>query len=83
MVVSNQSKALKALKGINTAKEMVLLLDLDNRPGALADIAAKLAAADINIEYTYGTTADSGKTILVMKVSDTIQAKKVLSESGL
>ncbi len=78
MVLANQSKAVKALKGFNTAKEMVLVLPLNNEPGALAEISAKLASADINIEYTYGSASTEGKTNLIMKVSDTIEAKRVL-----
>jgi hypothetical protein len=78
MTVSNQAKAAKALKDFNTAKEEVLKLSLANRPGSLAEAAARLAAADVNIEYTYGSTGPQGNTVLIMKVADTVAAQKAL-----
>ncbi len=55
----------------------VLVLDLPDKPGVLADVAKKLAKAKINIEYAYGTTEITGGK-LVLRVSDAKQALKTL-----
>ena len=38
----------------------VILAVLENKPGALKSITAKLASANIDIKYTYGTTCPTG-----------------------
>ena len=78
MVLSNKSKAAMALKDYNFATEDVLMINIPNRPGALAKIARKLAAQDINIEYTYGSSGEDCGAMLVMKVPDCVKAKKAL-----
>src|SRR5229473_3360866 len=57
-VVDNGAKAKKALKGngISCYEEFVLHTTLPNVPGALAQLAKKLAAKDINIGACYQTT---------------------------
>lgn len=51
-----------------------------NKPGELARIAHKLAAARINIEYCYSATpADAKKGVLIMRVSNPTKALKVLN----
>ncbi|HUS92793.1 MAG TPA: acetolactate synthase [Phycisphaerae bacterium] len=57
----------------------VLVLELENRPGTFAAVAAKFAAAKINITYAYfsgGRTTD--RTIAVFKVPDPKKALKAL-----
>ena len=59
----------------------VLLVDMPNRPGALAEVCGKLAESHINISYAYCTTgAPGGKTNGVFKVADLKKAMKVLSK---
>lgn len=58
----------------------VLLVEMSNRPGALAEVCGKLAEAHINISYAYCTTGTKGgRTNGVFKVADTKKAMKVLS----
>ena len=52
-------KALKAAK-ISYTEQDVLLVGLDNKPGALADVATQIAKAGININYVYATACDCG-----------------------
>lgn len=59
----------------------VLLVDMPNRPGSLAEVCGKLAESHINISYAYCTTgAPGGKTNGVFKVADVNKAIKVLSK---
>jgi hypothetical protein len=57
----------------------VLVVEMANKPGALAEVCGRLATAHINIGYAYCTTgASGGKTNGVFKVADTSKAIKVL-----
>jgi hypothetical protein len=57
----------------------VLCVNLDNRSGALANVAEKLARNHINISYAYCTAgAKGGKTTGVLKVADVKKAMKIL-----
>ena len=59
----------------------VLCVNLDNKAGALAVLAEKLAKSHINISYAYCTAgAKGGKTTGVLKVADVQKAMKVLQQ---
>jgi hypothetical protein len=61
----------------------VLLVDMPNRPGALAEVCGRLAEAHINISYAYCTTgAPGGRTNGVFKVADMKKAMKVLAKAS-
>jgi hypothetical protein len=76
----------KAKEALNTAKirfseEEVITLNLDNRPGALAEVAEKLAQSKINIRYAYAAAAeDSAKATLIVVVPNVNKALGVLGE---
>ena len=57
----------------------VLLLTLANKPGSLADVAAKLSEAKVNIEYSYGSAGGADAGILVIRVDDVEKGKAALS----
>ena len=64
---------------LNMTETEVLVVEMANRPGALADICGRLAQEHINIGYAYCTTgASGGKTKGVFKVADARKAMKVL-----
>ena len=57
----------------------VLLLELANRPGAMAEIAEKLAAKRININFVYGSTGKGrGKTFVVLGAKNLKAAQRAL-----
>ncbi len=57
----------------------VLLLGMDNRPGAFALVARKLADAHVSIAYAYITGGgNDGRSKAVFKVADMKKAIKVL-----
>jgi hypothetical protein len=59
----------------------VMCVELDNKPGALATVAEKLAKNHINIAYAYCTAgARGGRTTGVLKVADVKKAMKILQE---
>ena len=64
------------------AESEVLVLELENRPGAFASVAQKLADEHININYAYCTGgARGGRTTAVFKVNDLIHASLALGGS--
>lgn len=81
--VDNPTKALLLIEseGFYVLEQDVVVLDVENRPGSLAEIAQKLAEADINIDYAY-CTATEGQVhgCLVLKTDDPERAEEVLSE---
>jgi len=57
----------------------VLVLDLENRPGAFAGVSRELASQHINITYAYSTGgAPGGRTTAVFKLADLKKAQQVL-----
>jgi hypothetical protein len=82
LVASNPDKLRKTLAELNlpTTETDVAMVELTNKPGALADVCGKLAAAHVNINYAYCTTgARSGKAKAIFKVADMKKAQKVLN----
>ncbi len=83
LVVDYPTKALVILEdeGVYTIAQDVVVLDIENKPGVIADIARKLFRADINIEYAYCTASknqDFG--CVVLKTKDTEQALEILAD---
>jgi hypothetical protein len=58
ILVNEAEKAQKLLEkeGINATLRDVMIVDIEDRPGALGEIAQKLAQAGINITLVYLTT---------------------------
>jgi hypothetical protein len=84
MVVSDTDKALSIFEAHGTlvVENEVLMIEHDNRPGTLSDIAKKLASKKVNIEYAYlagGPHIKKGLMILrpdnIKKASEILGAK--------
>ena len=80
LVTSDAKLAHEVLEssGALVVANQVIELDLTDSPGALAEVARKLAAASVNIEYAYGTAPVDGKSRVYIRVSDDEKAKKTL-----
>jgi len=81
--VKNLNKAVKALSKreeyANHELRDVLVVDLENTPGALAELTSKLGDEGINIEYCYGTLSRKGdKVSVVLDVSNIDRAEQIL-----
>jgi len=80
-LVSSPVKAKKVLEGlgIRCTEEEVLHITLADQPGKLGEAAVRLGAANINVDYGYGSVAEgSKKAEIVLAVSDLAGATKVL-----
>jgi hypothetical protein len=83
LYVKNVTKAVKLLSKLNYTTELrdVLKIDLENRPGALAEVTTKLGNRGVNIEYCYGTLSHKGGvTSIILDVSDIDKAMAILGE---
>jgi hypothetical protein len=81
LVVSDPARAKQALTAakIRCGEEPALLLSLDDRPGALAAVAARLASAKINIKCAYATVASAGAPAqVVVAVANSEKAERAL-----
>ncbi len=81
LMVNSPAKAKKVLAdlGIRCTEEEVLRITVSDRPGTLGEAGTRLGAANINVEYGYGSTAEgSKKADIVLAVSDLAGATKAL-----
>jgi len=81
LLVNSPAKAKKALAGlgIRCTEEEVFRVTLSDQPGKLGEVGARLGAANINIDYGYGSAAEGGKKAdVVLAVSDLAGAAKAL-----
>lgn len=79
MLVTNDNlRSIEALKksGYTSVNENeVVVINLEDKPGALRDIAAGLSAGGIDIKQIYGTTCSAGcPATLVISTSDNAKA---------
>ena len=83
-IICDTPKAASAVlesKGFRAATTQVLAVEVDNVPGGLAKVLAKLAAVRLNIEYAYCASIGT-RTVDVLKVTgDPIEPK--LIQAGL
>jgi hypothetical protein len=82
LVVSDPGRAKQALAAakIRCGEEPALLLSVEDRPGTLATLASRLAAARINIKCAYATTVipGGGPCHVVVAVANADKAEKAL-----
>lgn len=67
--------------GFRYLAEKVLTLVIDNKPGALGQIATTLAGANININYIYGAGTAGTHSMLVFNVDEPERARKLLGDT--
>jgi len=80
IVTSESKKAETALRtlGYKVKAKKVLTVLVTDRIGAGAEIGALLGNAVIDIQYSYGSTAGEGKTLLVFHTSNNRKALDTL-----
>jgi hypothetical protein len=85
LVVERPELARAVLNRLNLpmTETEVICMEMNNRPGALADIAELLAKEHLNINYAYVSSgAPGGHTTGVFKVNDVKKAMKLLKDSA-
>ncbi len=82
LIADRPVKALLILEqlGLYLLESNVVVVELENRPGALGDIARMLARADINIEYAYcSATSHQGTGCLILRTDEPERTLELLS----
>ncbi len=82
MLTDSNAKAKRALSKLEgeVTEDDVVLVEMPDRPGELKKVADRLAAADINIWYLYGTVGSKTKTVCVMATGDNRKAISVINK---
>ncbi|MFH1622466.1 MAG: ACT domain-containing protein [Candidatus Omnitrophota bacterium] len=73
MFVSENNKEAEKLlkeKGYEVREEEVILLNLDNKPGALQAVTQRVADAGIDLTFIYGSVEQKGKTSRIVLISE-------------
>jgi hypothetical protein len=81
LVASDPAAAKNALReaGLSFVSQEVLVVELEDKPGALEEVAARLGDAGLNVLYIYGTgDVVGGKARLVIRVDDVNRARQAL-----
>ena len=77
--IESRAKEILSEKGYNPEEKDVIILQLENRPGALSKVAQKLKEEGIDIHYIYGTTSGKGeRTTIVLSSDNNEKAEEVL-----
>ncbi len=81
MVPDNPAKAKRVIKryGMEVGETSVVCLVVRDEPGAVAEVAAKLGRAKINIDYLYCTGGTPGTdAVLILHATDNKKAVRLL-----
>jgi hypothetical protein len=80
LLTSDAAKAEAALKAakIRCGREEAISVPLENRPGAVAEVAQKLAQAKVNIKCAYATTGGAAQAVVVLSASNLPKALAAL-----
>ncbi len=78
LVTDDNLRAIDALKKKNygaIVENEIIMMELENKAGALKNVTAKLASAGIDIKYIHGTTCPAGCPAgIVLSTSDNEKA---------
>lgn len=82
LIVDDTAKGKKALAtlGGKITVDDVIAVEIPNKRGAIEKVAGKIAAAGIDIAYTYGTAGGCKKPLCVIKTTDDKKALKALNK---
>jgi hypothetical protein len=84
LVTDDPGKTRSVLKELNIPcdEQEVVVVEMRNQPGALAQVCEQLAQERINIDYAYCSAGSrNGKAVGIFKVSNTPKCLKVLAEA--
>ena len=67
---NNAAKKLLEKQGFHVQEEEVVLLSIDNKPGALQSVTEKIAGAGISLKLIYGSVEKKGTTTRIIMIAD-------------
>ena len=69
--------------GYLTRLNNVLAVALEDKPGSLARILEVLAAAGVDVEYTYAVLSTKGGAFMIFRVNSNAMAQEALDAAGI
>jgi hypothetical protein len=79
-----QAKAALAKGGYAVNQTEVIAVEVEDRPGGLAEILKPIDAAKVNIEYMYAfSTGRKGKAVMIFRFADSDKADAALKAAGV
>jgi hypothetical protein len=76
-----EARGLLEERGFRVIQTKVLIVELENRPGATGRVAALLSHNGINVDYLYASAhPEMEKAICVFRIQDLEKGKRVLEE---
>ncbi len=85
MIVSDPVLAESSLKGsgLTVSRNEVIAVALNDRPGSLHDVLARLFDGGISVEYAYAfLTRESTDAFVILRVEDSAQAIAILEKNN-
>ena len=86
LIVDKNDEAIGALTaaGFTTRHTDVAAVEIEDKPGSLADLMEIFRKSGINIEYLYASLEGSqGKAVVIFKLEDHDKGMGILEKSGL
>jgi hypothetical protein len=80
IIPHDADRAEQALRhaGYATERKEVLIVEADDKPGAMADIGRRLGRAGVDIEYLYATSVGGGRFMSVFQTREPAKAYEAL-----
>jgi hypothetical protein len=78
----DEAKKILAKNGFHIMEEDVIMVEMDDKPGELANLAKILKDNELLMSNLYVVSKDGRKTIVAIKIDKMKKAKKVLHEKG-
>ena len=85
-VVNKPDVAYSILKenGLVVRKDEVLAMEVEDRPGGLAELLQSITEQDLNVEYMYTfNNVLSKKAVMIFRFEDTVEAIGKLEKAGV
>jgi hypothetical protein len=86
LIADNTGAALKALgdAGYTTRITNVAAVEIEDKPGSLADVMELFQKSKVNIEYLYASLEGNvGKAVVIFKLEDHDKGLKLIADNGL
>jgi hypothetical protein len=86
IVVDRPKAAMKVLKDADLAANLtdIVAVEVEDRPGGLADILKVIYDNEVNVEYMYGFGEKfSDRAMMIFRFEDTDHATQVLMQHGI
>jgi len=86
LIVHNCDKALEALNkaGFTTRISNVIAVEIEDKPGSLAEVMELFKKNVVNIEYLYASLEGQvGRAVIIMKVADHQKGLEIVKENRL